>query len=348
MNGFNLRSIPEELNSRAAGHAIESLQELRSGLKHLSRVSKHRLFKLEHVRETWAFHFGGRSELQFNIGIETESGVPQARHGVAFSFETSRSVHSIDLLVPKASRLNEFLRVYSASFADMRMWHFDHDVRSTDSMPGPIPPELVRKGVFVFLGKLQTADDLDYEIVLSDFDRLLPMYGYVEGAEAFPLEHPTTPSTSPIAGFRFRSGCSIKRSSTVATVAQRKLDVLLRHNELQAQLADDLSLEFGHEHVGTELSSLLGTSVDVVVRQPDGFWFYEIKTALSARACLREAIGQLLEYSFWPGAQEALRLIVVGEPKLDEEAEAYLVTLRGQFGLPLEYRQILLASEASV
>ena len=50
-------------------------------------------------------------------------------------------------------------------------------------------------------------------------------------------------------------------------VAERKLDVLLRHNELQAQLFDDLSLEFGHEHVGAELPSLLGTSVDVVLRQ---------------------------------------------------------------------------------
>lgn len=116
MNGFNLQSIAEELNSRASAHPIGSLQELRKELKHLSRVSKHRLFNPEHVRETWAFHFGGRSELQFNIGIEKESGTPQFRHGVAFSFETSPSVHSIDHLVPKASRFNEFLRVYSASF----------------------------------------------------------------------------------------------------------------------------------------------------------------------------------------------------------------------------------------
>lgn len=348
MNSLNLRSIAEELNSRAPTHRIGSLQELRGELKHLSRVSKPRLFKLDKVRETWAFHFGGRSELQFNIGIETAYGTPQFRHGVAFSFETSRFVHSIDLLIPKASRFNEFLRVYSASFADMRMWHFDHDVRSSDSMPGPIPPELVREDVFIFLGKLQATDDLDYDLVLADFDRLLPMYEYVEGIELFPLECPTTSSTSPTAGFRFRSGCSVKSSSTVATVAQRQLDVLLRHNELQAQLVGELSLQFGSENVGAELASLAGTSVDVVLRQPGGFWFYEIKTGLSARACLREAIGQLLEYSFWPGAQGALRLIVVGEPQLGADAEAYLVTLRGQFGLPLEYKQITLAAEASV
>ena len=112
MNSLDLRSIAEELNIRASAHPIGSLQQLRVRLKHLTRVSKHVVFNLEHVHQTWAFHFGGRSELQFNIGIETVSGVPRFRHGVAFSFETSRSVHSIDLLVPKVSRFNEFLRVY--------------------------------------------------------------------------------------------------------------------------------------------------------------------------------------------------------------------------------------------
>jgi len=62
--------------------------------------------------------------------------------------------------------------------------------------------------------------------------------------------------------------------------------------------------------------------------------------AMSARSCIREAISQLLEYAFWPGAQEAEKLIVVGEPSLDRDAEQYLATLRARFGLPLEYRQV--------
>jgi hypothetical protein len=40
--------------------------------------------------------------------------------------------------------------------------------------------------------------------------------------------------------------------------------------------------------------------MDVVVRLGIRYWFYEIKTALSARACIREALAQLLEYSYWP------------------------------------------------
>lgn len=74
----------------------------------------------------------------------------------------------------------------------------------------------------------------------------------------------------------------------------------------------------------------------------DRYWFYEIKTALSARACIREALAQLLEYSYWPRAQEAERLIIVGEPALDAEASAFLDRLRERFAVPIYYQQFLM------
>lgn len=67
------------------------------------------------------------------------------------------------------------------------------------------------------------------------------------------------------------------------------------------------------------------------------YWFYEIKTALTPRACLREAIGQLLEYGFWPGGQEPARFIVVGESPIDDNGQEYLRRLRKRFSLPIEY-----------
>ncbi|MDX6528569.1 MAG: hypothetical protein QOH41_859 [Blastocatellia bacterium] len=78
----------------------------------------------------------------------------------------------------------------------------------------------------------------------------------------------------------------------------------------------------------------------MVVRSKDKFVFYEIKTMNSPRACIREALGQLLEYSFWPGSQEAVRLVVVGERSLDEEGAEYIETLRRRFCLPVEYEQV--------
>jgi hypothetical protein len=74
----------------------------------------------------------------------------------------------------------------------------------------------------------------------------------------------------------------------------------------------------------------------------------EIKTAMSARGCIREGLAQLLEYSFWPRAQVADKLVIVGEPALDEDSHKYLTTLRQRFSLPLEYQQFDVAGETFV
>jgi hypothetical protein len=79
----------------------------------------------------------------------------------------------------------------------------------------------------------------------------------------------------------------------------------------------------------------------VVRRGDDEFWYYEIKTALSPRACLREAFGQLMEYAYWPGACEATRFIVCGETPLDGDGETYLRQLKNRFSLPTDYEHIV-------
>ena len=170
---------------------------------------------------------------------------------------------------------------------------------------------------------------------MPTFRELLPLYRYVESAGTLqPISMPTR------AAFVFVPGCTTKARTTTATLGQTELDVTLRHNLLQTAFYERLVSKFGTKNVGTELASGAGTSVDVVVRRADGYWFYEIKTAHSPRACIREALGQLLEYAFWPGAQEALRLIVVGESSLDQEGADYLQRLRTKFSLPVHYEQI--------
>jgi hypothetical protein len=186
----------------------------------------------------------------------------------------------------------------------------------------------MRHGTFVFIGRMQPLNRIDFELLVDDLDRLLPLYCFVEGTVNFP-----TTTKSPPTGFQFRSGCTAKVTETTASLVERRLNILLRHNEIQKQLHDHLVLQYGADNVGTELDNA-GGQVDLVVRLGSRSWFYEIKTAMSARGCIREAIAQLLEYSFWPGAEEAEKLIVVGEPSLDRDAEQYLATLRTRFSLP--------------
>lgn len=213
------------------------------------------------------------------------------------------------------------------------MWHWYKGTRSSEHSPTPIPDDLVHQNVFVFLGRLQPSQSISFEQVMSDFDRLLPLYRFVEGKKAFPeLSAPKD------GAFRFEAGCTPKPSSTTATLARRELDVQLRHNEIEFALHRHLCSIHGKENVRAELPNA-GGFVDIAVRLGDRFWFYEIKTAMSARGCIREGLAQLVEYSFWPGAQVAEKLVIVGEPEIDQDSQSYLATLRESFGLPIEYQQ---------
>lgn len=332
---MDLHSIASEINLRAMSHPIGKLQEIRKELKGLKRLTTQKIFSSLTTKKEWAFHHGGRKEIQFNIGIEHPSGVDELRYGIAFSLETSRSLTSIEILIPKVILFNEFMQLYSEKFSDLLMWHFTRAGRSVDYFPTAIPNELVAEGAFIFLGDRQPTSQLDYELILDVFDRLLPLYKYVESNGTQP---PIT--TTTITSFDFQPRIIDKAESAVMSTIQRELDINLRHNILQKALAKRLAETYGKDNVSTELPSGVGTLIDVVVKQNTEYWFYEIKTGHSSRACLRQAIGQLLEYTFWPGAQEATRLIVVGESPLDDEGSEYLRTLRERFSLPIEYEQI--------
>jgi hypothetical protein len=91
------------------------------------------------------------------------------------------------------------------------------------------------------------------------------------------------------------------------------------------------------------LASPAVNALDLVVRHADELWLYEIKTTCSVRGCLRQAVGQLLEYSLWPDNDShppVGRLIVVGECPLDDAAAEYLDRLNNRFPLPIAYQHL--------
>jgi hypothetical protein len=166
---LDIPAIANELNSRASGHTIGQLQAIRRRINEFSRQPGSAIFSSQTIHPQWAFHHGGRRELQFNIGAEEPSGSLELRHGVAFSFELSQTLPNLDVLVPKARTFNDYLRDYPERYADMRMWHYRDGRRSSDYPAGPIMWELVTEGVFVFLGKRQPVTAIDYETVLKRF-----------------------------------------------------------------------------------------------------------------------------------------------------------------------------------
>lgn len=330
---LDIPAIANRLNELADGYLIGGLQDIRTRLKHFDRRPGNKIFSTQTIFERWAFHHGGRTELQFNIGYYDGDNNNDLRYGVAFSFETGQTLPTIDVLVPKVKYFNDYIEANAEDFRDMRLWHYA-DSRSVDRLPGPIPSALVTKGVFVFLGKRLPATRIDYPTILNDFDRLLALYQYVESGGT------TAPTPVDKNGFDFKPGCPKTRGSTVASLPQRELDIDLRHNRNRDLLYQRLASKYGKDNVGAERPSGVATRIDMVVRVKQEYWFYEIKTALTPRACLREAIGQLLEYGLWPGAHKPARFIVVGEGVLDYEAKEYLRRLRTHFSLTIEYESV--------
>jgi len=331
---MDIPTLARELNAKSGSHQIGELQALRKEIKHFKKRPGSSIFSDQTIKENWAFHHGGRAELQFNIGHDG-SEREEIRHGIAFSFETSQTLPDIEVLRPKVRLFNEFLELYPEKYARMRMWYWDKEGRSDDQMPSSIPSERIQNGVFAFLGLIQPTKSVNEHNILSDFDDLLPLYTYVEsGGTTQPVEvlKPTP--------FKFVHGCNVKKLKTTARSKSDPVNVSLRHNAMQLALYKVLCDKYGKKNVGTELATGNGTRVDVVLKQADGYWFYEIKTYHSPRACIRDAIGQLLEYSHWPNGLSAERLVVVGENTLDADGKQYLADLKSLYSLPIDYMHI--------
>lgn len=336
MPTLSIKQLAEELNQRSSTYHIGGLQKLRVEMKGLHHSSSRSIFSSATTFDNWAFHHGGRSELQFNIGMESSDGAEYVRHGVAFSLETSRSLPDIEVLIPKIRLFNEFIQRNEEALSGFQMWHFRGGVRSTDRAPAPVASDLIEPGVFIFLGAVQPSGAPDYDLILSDFDRLLPLYQFVESGGSF------APYRDSPQAFHFRAGHNARKSSSVVTRVESKLSVSLRHNALQQALFDALCKEYGAENVGTEIPNGSGGRIDAVAKSKKGHTFFEIKVGQSLQACLREALGQLLEYSYWPGSQRAISLVIVGEAVLDEQCKAYLANLSSDLLIPVSYRRVSL------
>ena len=82
-----ISDIADAIEEQASGYGFGELQSIRQTLKGQERRS-HTIFKSSTVFKHYAFHYGGRKELQFNIGFEyAEDGTEYLRHGLAISLK---------------------------------------------------------------------------------------------------------------------------------------------------------------------------------------------------------------------------------------------------------------------
>lgn len=112
------------------------------------------------------------------------------------------------------------------------------------------------------------------------------------------------------------------------------------HCRIQKGLAEEL-LNNNFE-VFTESPHGNGKSlIDIVATKSDKTIYYEIKPYNTARACIREALGQLMEYWYYVKKEDfpfASELIIVGPADVTYADISFIQKLREKHGIPLDYR----------
>jgi len=129
--------------------------------------------------------------------------------------------------------------------------------------------------------------------------------------------------------------------------AMEETDVTHIHDQMQQSLYGSLVAAHGADKVSCEQATSSGRPADIIVSLPDGYELFEIKTALAPRDCIREALGQLLEYAYWPGSPDFNALWIVGPSPIDSQAQEHLDGLREHFGIPVGYRHQPVATPSS-
>ncbi len=326
-----LDEIVREIDRRSEGRPFGELQRERVKVRGLRRLPNRTPFRSANHRD-WAHHVGGRDELQFNLGIEPEQSEGNLRYGVAFSFEPSRSFPDARELAPKVALFNDYLRSKPEAFAEMQRWQWSGEIRSENGKCSEIEPFHLVDGSFVFFGKMTSTADPDFDAILRLFDQLMPLWSFIE-SEFSSVMNSNDISADP----------QIGPSETIAHIAERVISVSLRHNDIQRALLSYLQKAPGE--VKIEAPAACGGSIDAVHRHDGQIVLYEIKTSVSPRECIRQAVGQLLEYAFWPGSDQPSRLVVVGENPTDSQCVRYLECLNYHSAIPISYLALTPSSE---
>ncbi len=122
----------------------------------------------------------------------------------------------------------------------------------------------------------------------------------------------------------------------IRTVVYRSAYVEQKHKKLQLALKEKLIKEFGEDCV----ILFEENNVDVKLFQPKHIVFYEVKSASYATNCIREALGQLLYYSFSDGDLREKKLVVVGQyPQTPKDLE-FTEYIKSILNIEFEYKSV--------
>ncbi len=193
------------------------------------------------------------------------------------------------------------------------------------------------KGLHLFNLRFKPEDFEKYpdKTLVQDDDVSISSYHYVL------LHVKETPKIEKQADGKFVLGrCNPTRRFDAKTVRKKIEERLVEYPFLHNQISKALekTLKETHDAVYAEHDTGFKTSIDLVAVKGKKKYFFEIKTYSDVRTCIRQAIGQLLEYSYFPNKQIADELVIVTPHQLEEGSMlTYIKHLKKHVGLPLKY-----------
>lgn len=110
-----------------------------------------------------------------------------------------------------------------------------------------------------------------------------------------------------------------------------------QEKRLQRRLMLLLREKFGKDNVKRE-GGFGPAPFDLVVRHGRRTFLIELKAYADARRAIREALGQVLEYTFfYPNRTEQIELFIVAPAPVTEAVSNYINILRTRFAIPIRY-----------
>jgi hypothetical protein len=140
---------------------------------------------------------------------------------------------------------------------------------------------------------------------------------------------------------------NILLSNSYNGVTNKNLDKQLRkinaeyianayHNRIQTKLFNDLVSIYGESKVKMEVDF-----IDVLSNVNGETTLYEVKPYEKARSCIRESLGQLIEYSWYKKKHfhyDNIKLVMVGPTELNAEEQKYFEYVKKSLSFSLEYK----------
>lgn len=134
---------------------------------------------------------------------------------------------------------------------------------------------------------------------------------------------------------RKRKGTTIRNTQTHIRTVSRSYIVEQKHNKIQEALRKQLAEKYGEENVILEENN-----VDVKLIQPKYLGFYEVKSSSYASECIREALGQILLYSYHDQDEREKKIFVVGQYPANNQDYGYIDYIKEKLNLDFEYLNI--------